>query len=396
MASLTSSTDVTDSLVSILSDLIGIRSDYPPGDTGPICSYAEARLTTAGYQVQNFQKVSPIQNLVAKIGDGAPSVVFNVHVDTVGPGSIDKWLGDPFQAEVSGGRIRGLGAANCKSSMAVHLWLAEEISRRGGIKRGSLCFSFVGDEEALGPNGTKILRDQRIIGPSILIVGAPTSNDLLIDERGVMWIRVTAYGKGGHAGDPDSADNAIDRLVRLLSLLDRRVFTKLGNRKQDGIASTCNVGKISGGHNTNVVPDEATAEIDRRLLPNESVEQALEEIENALSSSGEPAESYRVELILGTDGFKGRSDGQGVTAFKEAIQQTQQREPSFLAPIGAFDGRHFSNDGIEIINVGPGNSGEGHTVNESVMIDELLDAAVIHLDAVDRLLDIQNYKKIEH
>ena len=45
--------------------------------------------------------------------------------------------------------------------------------------------------------------------------------------------------------------------------------------------------------------------------------------------------------------------------------------------------------GIEIINVGPGDSREGHAVNESILIDELLDAAVIHLDAVDRLLDIQ-------
>ncbi|SVE38387.1 uncharacterized protein METZ01_LOCUS491241, partial [marine metagenome] len=105
MAFLISNTDVTGSLVSILSDLIGIRSDYPPGDTGPICSYAETRLTAAGYGIQKFQKVSPIQNLVASIGHGAPSVVFNVHVDTVGPGSIAKWLGDPFEAEVSGGRI---------------------------------------------------------------------------------------------------------------------------------------------------------------------------------------------------------------------------------------------------------------------------------------------------
>ena len=390
MNSINSRSDIEASLVSILTDLIGLQSDYPPGDTVEICKYTEQRLKNLGYRIKNHMHVTPINNLIAEMGHSSPSVVFNVHVDTVGPGLLSAWSGNPYCAEIKDERVYGLGAANCKGSMALHIWLAEEISRRGGIRRGTISFTFVGDEESLGPNGTKSLRDRSIIRPDILIVGAPSSNDLLIDERGVMWLRLTTCGTGGHAGDPASADNAIDRLVRLLRFLEVEIFCKLKDRKQGEILSTANVGKIHGGTNTNVVPVEAVAEIDRRLLPGESVDQALDEIQAALRKSGEPEDSYELELLVGTNGFKGRSDGQGVTAFSEAIRQRLKREPCFLTPVGAFDGRHFVGDDIEIINVGPGESSEGHAPNESISIDELLDAAAIHLEVINSLLGLNS------
>ena len=390
MNSINSKSDIEASLVSILTDLIGLQSDYPPGDTVEICKYTEQRLKNLGYRIKNHMHVTPINNLIAEMGHSSPSVVFNVHVDTVGPGLLSAWSGNPYCAEIKDERVYGLGAANCKGSMALHIWLAEEISRRGGIRRGTISFTFVGDEESLGPNGTKSLRDRSIIRPDILIVGAPSSNDLLIDERGVMWIRLTTGGTGGHAGDPASADNAIDRLVRLLSFLEAEIFCKLKDRKQGEILSTANVGKIHGGTNTNVVPVEAVAEIDRRLLPGESVDQAVNEIQTTLMKSGEPEDSYELELLVGTNGFKGRSDGQGVTAFSEAIRQRLKREPCFLTPVGAFDGRHFVDDNIEIINVGPGEVSEGHAPNESISIDELLDAAEIHLEVIDSLLGLNS------
>ena len=205
-----------------------------------------------------------------------------------------------------------------------------------------------------------------------------------------MWLRLTTCGTGGHAGDPASADNAIDRLVRLLRFLEVEIFCKLKDRKQGEILSTANVGKIHGGTNTNVVPVEAVAEIDRRLLPGESVDQALGEIQTALKKSGEPEDSYKLDLLVGTNGFRGRADGRGVTAFSEAIRHRLKREPCFLTPVGAFDGRHFGDDDIEIINVGPGESSEGHAPNESISIDELVDAAVIHLEVIDSLLGLNS------
>ena len=62
----------------------------------------------------------------------------------------------------------------------------------------------------------------------------------------------------------------------------------------------------------------------------------------------------------------------------------------FLTPVGTYDGRYFADDGIEIVNVGPGSGNEGHATNESISVQQLVDAAVIHLDVVERLLGLNS------
>ena len=70
-----------------------------------------------------------------------------------------------------------------------------------------------------------------------------------------------------------------------------------------------NIGTVHGGENPNVVPDRCTARIDRRLLPDEPVEAAVAEMEAVLAGAGEPAGSYAVRRVVGTDGFSAPLDG---------------------------------------------------------------------------------------
>ncbi len=258
---------VAEDLTAILSDLIAIPSEFPPGDTSEICAYAAERLTRAGYGTDTVTNAEPVANVIARMGGGSPCVTLNAHIDTVGVNNPEDWATDPYQATLHDGRLYGLGAANCKGSVAVQLWLAEEIAHRGGPRAGELVFTFVGDEEDLGPNGTNHLRAAGLMKPDILIVGATTENQLITVERGVLWVRITARGKAAHAGDPASGDNAIERMMRLLATLQRDAFDRLGERRDGDMASTANVGTIRGGHNMNVVPSDCVVEIDRRLLP---------------------------------------------------------------------------------------------------------------------------------
>ena len=154
------------------------------------------------------------------------------------------------------------------------------------------------------------------------------------------------------------------------------------------MASTANIGTIRGGHNMNVVPSDCVVEIDRRLLPGEDVAAAFEEIQAALNAAAEPRGSFAVERLRGTNGFKGAEDGLGVSAFRAAIEARTGMPARFLTPVGAYDGRYFADDGVEIINVGPGAGSEGHASNESVPIAQLVDAAFIHLAAIDELLGL--------
>jgi acetylornithine deacetylase/succinyl-diaminopimelate desuccinylase family protein len=382
------SKSLSSELVSILSDLIALPSPYPPGTSVEICAYAAKRLKQAGYKVEIATKTKGVDNVVAKLkGKGrGPAIAFNAHVDTVGVGERTSWKSDPFKALVKGGLVHGLGAGNCKGSMAVQLWLAEEIARRGGPAKGELIFTFVADEENLGPDGMEFLRKSGKVRPDALILGAQTENNLIVAERGVMWARLTTRGRAAHAGNPSAGDNAILRMMRLVGALQAYYDKVLPRRTKGAMRSTVNIGMFHGGHNTNVVPSACTAEIDRRLLPNERVQDAFKELKRVVDGVGEPKALYSVEFLTGTNGFFAPENGAAVGAFEQVIKKQTGRKVKFLNATGVSDGRYYADDGIEIINFGPGSGAQGHAANESVPIAEMVEAAQIQLAAVQRLV----------
>src|SRR5437763_11145397 len=303
-------------LVSILSDLIALPSPYPPGTSVEICAYAARRLKKAGYKVEIATRKKGVDNIVARLkGKGRGAVIaFNAHVDTVGVGERANWKSDPYKALVKHGLVYGLGAGNCKGSMAVQLWLAEEIARHGGPANGELIFTFVADEENLGPDGMEFLRKSGKVRPDALILGAQTENNLIVAERGVMWAKITARGKAAHAGNPSAGDNAILRMMRLVGALQSYYDKALPHRASGAMKSTVNIGMFHGGHNTNVVPSACTVEIDRRLLPDEKVKDAFKELKQVVDGTGEPRSQYSVEFLTGTNGFFAPENGQAVAA----------------------------------------------------------------------------------
>ena len=375
-------------LVAILTDLIALPSPYPPGTSVEICAYAAKRLKKAGYKVETATKTKGVDNVVARMKGKAkgPVIAFNAHVDTVGVGERANWKSDPFRALVKGGLIHGLGAGNCKGSMAVQIWLAEEIARRGGPAKGELIFTFVADEENLGPDGMEFLRKSGKVRPDALILGAQTENNLIVAERGVMWARITTKGRAAHAGNPSAGDNAILRMMRLVGALNSYYDKALARRVSGAMKSTVNIGMFHGGHNTNVVPSACTVEIDRRLLPNEKVKDAIKELKSVIDGVREPKGTYAVEFLTGTNGFFAPENGAAVGAFEAAVKAKTGRKVKFLNATGVSDGRYYADDGIEIINFGPGSGAQGHAANESVPIAGMVEAVEIQMDVGKRLL----------
>src|SRR5712664_3836867 len=375
-------------LVSILSDLIALPSPYPPGTSVEICTYAAKRLKKAGYKVEIVAKTKGVDNVVARLKAKAkgPTIAFNAHVDTVGVGERANWKSDPYKALVKGGLVYGLGAGNCKGSMAVQLWLAEEIARRGGPAKGELLFTFVADEENLGPDGMEFLRKSGKVRPDALILGAQTENNLIVAERGVMWAKITTTGKAAHAGNPSAGDNAILRMMRLVGALQAHYDKALTKRVKGAMKSTVNIGMFHGGHNTNVVPSACTVEVDRRLLPDEKVKDAFTELKRVVDGAGEPKSQYDVEFLTGTNGFFAPANGAAVGAFEAAVKAETGRAVKFLNATGVSDGRYYADDGIEIINFGPGSGAQGHAANESVPVASMVEAANIQFEVVKRLL----------
>ena len=294
----------------------------------------------------------------------------------MGVGERANWKSDPFKALVKGGLVHGLGAGNCKGSMAVQIWLAEEIARRGGpARRASFLFTFVADEENLETDGMEFLRKSGKVRPDAVILGAQTENNLIVAERGVMWARITTKGKAAHAGNPSAGDNAILRMMRLVGALQSHYDKALPKRVKGAMKSTVNIGMFHGGHNTNVVPSACTVEIDRRLLPDEKVKDAFKELKPVVDGAGEPKGTYAVEFLTGTNGFFAPENGAAVGAFEAAVKAETGRTVKFLNATGVSDGRYYADDGIEIINFGPGSGAQGHAANESVPIAQMVEAA---------------------
>ncbi|MBS0550790.1 MAG: ArgE/DapE family deacylase, partial [Proteobacteria bacterium] len=346
-----------------------------------------------GYKVEIATHKKGVDNVVARMKGKAPGkagrgpvIAFNAHVDTVGVGERANWKSDPYKALVKGGLVYGLGAGNCKGSMAVQIWLAEEIARRGGPKKGELIFTFVADEENLGPEGMEYLRKSGKVRPDALILGAQTENNLIVAERGVMWAKITTKGRAAHAGNPSAGDNAILRMMRLVGALSSYYDKALKTRISGAMKSTVNIGMFHGGHNTNVVPSACTVEIDRRLLPNEKVKDAFAELKKVIDGVGEPKSQYAVEFLTGTNGFFAPENGRAVAAFEAVVKKQTGRKVKFLNATGVSDGRYYADDGIEIINFGPGSGAQGHAANESVPIASMVEAAEIQLEVVTRLL----------
>src|SRR5476651_2430528 len=375
-------------LVSILSDLIALPSPYPPGTSVEICVYAAKRLKKAGYKVGIATHKKGVDNVVARMKGKAkgPVIAFNAHVDTVGVGERANWKSDPYKALVKDGLVYGLGAGNCKGRVAVHIWLAEEIARCGGPAKGELIFTFVADEENLGPEGMEYLRKSGKVRPDVLILGAQTENNLIVAERGVMWAKVTTKGRAAHAGNPGAGDNAILRMMRLIGALSSYYDKALATRVSGAMKSTVNIGMFHGGHNTNVVPSACTVEIDRRLLPKETVKDAFKELKKVIDSVGEPKSQYEVAFLTGTNGFTAPANGQTVAAFEAVVKKQLGRKVKFLNATGVSDGRYYADDRIEIINFGPGSGAQGHAANESVPVAEMVEAAEIQLEVVRHLL----------
>ena len=232
----------------------------------------------------------------------------------------------------------------------------------------------------------EFLRKSGRVRPDALILGAQTENNLIVAERGVMWSRITTKGKAAHAGNPSAGDNAILRMMRLVGALQAHYDKALTKRVKGAMKSTVNIGMFHGGHNTNVVPSACTVEIDRRLLPDEKVKDAFKELKAVVDKVGEPRGLYTVEFLTGTNGFFAPENGAAVGAFEAAVKAATGRKVKFMNATGVSDGRYYADDGIEIINFGPGSGAQGHAANESVPIAQMVEAAEIQLDVVRRLV----------
>ena len=357
-------------LLDLLKQIIEIDTCYPPGSSKVFGKFVISYLKNSGLRIKSYGVDKEKINIcVSNYKGPKKSIVFNSHIDTVRPIS-SEWKSNPFDLKIEKNYSYGLGAVNCKGSAAVHLYLAKNFKNLFPDIKENIDFTFVTDEENLGPDGTKYLKKQKVIKPHTLILGAPTNNNFVIEERGVFWLEIHVSGKTSHAGEPPKGVNAIEKSAKIINELNSS-FKKFLKKYDIGThKSTINVGIISGGENVNVVPSKTRIVVDRRITHKEDVKKAFNEIKNFILKIDRSA---KVKFLTGTNPFKSNKSNIYLKELSKSKELITGQKSKFLSSIGVSDGRYFADDNVNIINIGPGTGSEGHKSNEKLINKDLVD-----------------------
>jgi acetylornithine deacetylase/succinyl-diaminopimelate desuccinylase-like protein len=380
--------------------LIQAASPNPPGTTREVAQEAVSivRAAVPDAEVDLYAASAQVHNVVARVrGDGpGRRIILNGHLDTYPIGDASAWTTNP-QGELRDGRLYGRGAADMKGGIAASIAALANLARNRLNWPGEAVLTLAGDEETMGPLGTKWLMDHvpHANGDWAIIADAGSPRVLRFGEKGFLWIEITATGKAAHGAHVHLGDNAIERLMtaltRLQALRDLKVAAPepVGSEPLAGAGAgesevlgkvTVNIGRIAGGTSANLVPAEAAAWVDMRLpvgVPAGIAEQAL------AAALELPAVRYRIHRRFEPNYTP--PDAALVKRCATVADSVLGAPVAVKMRVGGSDARWFRMAGVPTVVYGPTPHGMGGP-DEWVDLSELDQVARVHaLTAFDML-----------
>ncbi|MBI4638305.1 MAG: M20 family metallopeptidase [Candidatus Rokubacteria bacterium] len=390
-------------LVALTRDLVRIpsvfRRDDPAANEAAVADYIRRWFETEGFAVE-IQQVAPgRENVVAWIGDsgGGPCLLLEGHTDVVTEGDPREWAHPPFAAELRDGRIHGRGAADMKGGLAAAMIAAGAIKRSGRTLGGRLVVGALVDEEG-DMLGVRHLC-QTPIGRALsaAIICEPEQNELCLEQRGVVWARVTVHGRMAHGAMPEAGVNPIQglgALLREVPRLERRLRRLCGRSRYlrpPTVTPTVVQAPLVGVPQSNVIPSTAVATLDIRLTPGPEEPAVAREIDGACRAAAESCPGITIDWTP-VNGFRLATRvprGEPlVRAMVAGVREATGRQARFGGVPGSTDGTILRMTlGIPIVTCGPGHRLIPHQVNEYVDVAELVDAARIYTASSVKFLE---------
>ena len=372
-------------LVDLLSRLIAARTENPPGNESAAAAELETFFQRHGIPFESFSAEPGRVNLIGRVGSGGKTLLLPGHLDTVPAG--DGWTLPPFAATIRGGRMCGRGASDDKGPTAA-LALAGACLKQCFQLNGTVLVAGVADEELGSALGLEYLLREGKLSADFAIVPDVAGNMKTIDlaEKGLLFVEIVSHGRQAHGSTPDRGVNALWNLIGLLNRIrDRGV-----PMAQHALLSppTCNLGMMSGGAAPNIVPGRASAVLDIRFLPGQSVEQMKGWLASLMREAEREIKEARFELHEKSSLPPTETPGDNplVRVIQEAAREMTGQSPRPSGMSGATVAKQLIARGIMAVGFAPGDSDQAHQADESVEIEELVTfAKVIALVAV-RLL----------
>jgi succinyl-diaminopimelate desuccinylase len=298
-------------------------------------------------------------NVIVTLDSGSDTtLLLESHFDVVPPGL--GWKYPPFKLTVENGKAYGRGTADNKAGIAAIIGALRILSNENLDVNLKLVAGV--DEEIGGRFGVDyVMSDFGLKGDAALIVDAGPES-LFLGACGIIWGKVTVKGLQGHAGYPFKTKNAINEAMRLIDEFED--YRKLVEKKEsilhapsgsprDFVWGRYSVTIIRAGEKENVIPGICEFSFDRRLLPEEPLEQAEKELmdffQRALEKTGCEAS---LELVNRQQGYHTSKELAFVQTVSENIRKTMGRTLPYAAELGGNDGSFFAKNGIPVICYG--------------------------------------------
>jgi len=386
----------------LLQEYIRVDTVNPPGNESRGVKFFADIFEKEGIPYDTAESAPGRGNIRARLkGGDKPALILLSHMDVV-PADTADWDVDPFAGVVRNGYIYGRGALDMKSIGIVFLQAMRALHDAGRPLDRDVIFLATADEEAGGSMGAGWLvknRPEWFRGAGMLLTeggGGATYGDkqvfsIEVAQKIPLWLRLTATDEPGHGAGP-RVHSAPGRLVTALARLQdhpfpphiipsvdtyfknlaglqegewRKEYADLQEALKDPefplrlqlhnhghhalIRNTCSLTRLQGSDKINVVPQEAGAEIDCRLLPDQDPEKFIELIRTVINDP-----QIKAEVIMT---FSAAASQTGTPLYQALTRGIQQYYPRALIMPGVsagFTDSHFFRDlGIDSYGFAP-------------------------------------------
>jgi len=270
-----------DEQVEFLKALVAVPTDTPPGNNTPHALRTAELLKDFGYTAEHHAPpiemvrengMESVTNLIVRrpFGAGGKTIALNAHGDVVPPG--EGWTHDPYGGEIVDGKMYGRATAVSKCDFSTFTFAVRALEAAADVTKlkGQVELPFTYDEEFGGILGPDYLLANNLTKPDLMIA-AGFSYQVVTAHNGCLQMEVTVNGNMAHAAIPESGVDALQGAHAIMGeLYKQNALYKQITSQVEGITHPyLNIGMISGGTNTNVVPGKVTFKLDRRMIPEE-------------------------------------------------------------------------------------------------------------------------------
>ena len=284
-----------DEEVRFLQELVRVPTDTPPGNNAPHAERTAELLEAMGLTAEKHAVpdaevkavgMESVTNLILRrrYGAGGKTIALNAHGDVVPPG--EGWTHDPYGGEVVDGKMYGRATAVSKSDIASFTFAIRALESLGAKLAGGVELHVTYDEEYGGLVGPGWLLKEGLTQADLMIA-AGFSYEVVVAHNGCLQMQVTVNGDMAHAAIPDSGTDALQAANHILNALYalNTEYMKVTSDVEGITHPYINVGLISGGTNTNVVPGKVVLNIDRRMIPEEDPTQVEADIRRTIADA---------------------------------------------------------------------------------------------------------------